>query len=80
MSSDYPVVSNDDLVMSFAIGQYMRDTAFKYKQHGMDLTKNMLNNISSNKPKYIGAYSPSTNESNEASTVNSLPRLFRNTF
>jgi len=53
---------NDDLVMSFAIGQYMRDTAFKYKQHGMDLTKNMLNNISSNKPKHIGAYSPSTNE------------------
>ena len=53
---------NDDLVMSFAMGQYMRDTAFKYKQHGMDLTKNMLNNISSNKPKHIGAYSPSTNE------------------
>ncbi len=52
---------NDDLVLSFSIGQYMRDTAFKYKQHGMDLTKNMLNNISSNKPKHIGAYSPSTN-------------------
>ncbi len=53
---------NDDLVMSFAMGQYMRDTAFKYKQHGMDLTKNMLDNISSNKPKHIGAYSPSINE------------------
>jgi len=51
---------NDDLVMSFGIGQYMRDTAFKYKQHGMDLTKNMLNNISSTKPKHVGAYSPST--------------------
>ncbi len=53
---------NDDLVLSFSIGQYMRDTAFKYKQHGMDLTKNMLNNISTNKPKHIGAYSPSTDQ------------------
>jgi hypothetical protein len=33
----------------------MRDTAFKYKQHGIDLTKSMLNNISSTKPKHIGA-------------------------
>ena len=53
---------NDDLVLSFSMGQYMRDTAFKYKQHGMDLTKNMLNNISTNKPKHIGAYSPSTDQ------------------
>ena len=53
---------NDDLVLSFSIGQYMRDTAFKYKQHGMDLTKNMLNNITSNKPQHIGAYSPTTNQ------------------
>jgi len=53
---------NDDLVLSFSMGQYMRDTAFKYKQHGMDLTKNMLNNITSNKPKHIGAYSPTTNQ------------------
>ena len=50
---------NDDLVMSFSIGQYMRDTAFKYKQHGMDLTKNMLNNITSTKPSHTGAYTPS---------------------
>ena len=50
---------NDDLVMSFSIGQYMRDTAFKYKQHNMDLTKNMLNNITSTKPSHTGAYTPS---------------------
>ncbi len=49
---------NDDLVMSFAIGQYMRDTAFKYKQQNLDLTKNMLSNISSNKPTHTGAYTP----------------------
>ena len=47
---------NDDLVMSFGIGQYMRDTAFRFKQHGVDLTKNMLENITSNKTSYKGAY------------------------
>ena len=49
---------NDDLVMSFGIAMYMRDTAFKFKQHGVDLTKSMLNNISSNNVKHIGAYVP----------------------
>jgi len=50
---------NDDLVMSFGIGQYMRDTAFRFKQHGVDLSKSMLNGIASNKTNYIGAYTPS---------------------
>ncbi len=49
---------NDDLVMSFGMGQYMRDTAFKFKQHGVDLTKSMLNNISTNKTNYTGVYTP----------------------
>jgi len=49
---------NDDLVMSFGIAMYMRDTAFKYKQQGSDLTKSMLNNIVTNKPSHIGAYRP----------------------
>ena len=47
---------NDDLVMSFGTAMYMRDTAFKFKQHGVDLTKNMLQNIASNKTNYNGAY------------------------
>jgi hypothetical protein len=47
---------NDDLVMSFGIAMYMRDTAFKFKQHGIDLTKNMLQNIASTKTNYNGAY------------------------
>jgi hypothetical protein len=47
---------NDDLVMSFAIGQYMRDTAFKFKQHGVDLTKSMLNSIAKNNSSYTGVY------------------------
>ena len=49
---------NDDLVMSFGIAMYMRDTAFKFKQHGIDLTKSMLNNIASSNTNYIGAYTP----------------------
>ena len=47
---------NDDLVMSFGIAMYMRDTAFKFKQHGIDLTKSMLGNIASTKTNYDGAY------------------------
>lgn len=33
---------NDDLVMALAIGLYLRDTAFKFKQHGVELTKAAL--------------------------------------
>ena len=47
---------NDDLVMSFGIAMYMRDTAFKFKQHGIDLTKSMLGNMASTKTNYNGAY------------------------
>ena len=47
---------NDDLVMSFGIAMYMRDTAFKFKQHGIDLTKSMLTNLHSTKVNYNGAY------------------------
>ena len=44
--------------MSFGIAMYMRDTAFKFKQQGIDFAKSMLNNISSNKSKYNGVYTP----------------------
>ena len=42
---------NDDLVMSFSIAMFMRDTAFKFRQQGLDLTKAALNNITSQKNK-----------------------------
>jgi hypothetical protein len=48
---------NDDLVMSFGIGQYMRDTSFKFKQHGIDLTKSMLQSMSTLKHNFAGGYS-----------------------
>ena len=47
---------NDDLVMSFGISMYIRDTALKYKQRGIDLTRQALNNISVNRTTYQGAY------------------------
>ena len=47
---------NDDLVMAFSIAMFMRDTAFKFRQQGIDLTKASLNNISTNKTSYQGVY------------------------
>jgi len=36
---------NDDLVMSFGIGMFLRDTALKFSQTGMDLTRASLGGI-----------------------------------
>jgi hypothetical protein len=47
---------NDDLVMAFGIAMYIRDTALKYRQRGLDLTRSALNNISVNRTSYQGAY------------------------
>lgn len=49
---------NDDLVMSFGTAMYMRDTAFKFKQHGVDLTKSMLGGIATNRTSFDGVYVP----------------------
>jgi hypothetical protein len=51
---------NDDLVMSCAMGCYLRETAFKLRQRGMDMTRSILNNISTNTSKYSGGYSSTT--------------------
>ena len=48
---------NDDLVMAFGIAMYIRDTALKFRQRGIDLTKQALNNMSVNRTSYKGAYS-----------------------
>jgi hypothetical protein len=39
---------NDDLVMSFSIGLWVRDTALRLRQEGIDLTKKAIGGISSN--------------------------------
>jgi hypothetical protein len=36
---------NDDLVMAFCIGCYLRETAFKLRTNNMEMTKSMLNGI-----------------------------------
>jgi hypothetical protein len=53
---------NDDLVMSFGIGMYLRDTSLKFQQQSIDLSRATLNNISSNKHGYSGAYSGNNNQ------------------
>jgi hypothetical protein len=47
---------NDDLVMPFCIGMYIRDTALILRQRGIDLTKSALNNMQVGKPSYSGGY------------------------
>jgi hypothetical protein len=46
---------NDDLVMSYSIAMYIRDTALKNKTQGIELTKAAINNIS-RPSQYQGAY------------------------
>ncbi len=40
---------NDDLVMSFAQGMYIRDTALRFKDQGIELTRKALSNIGVNR-------------------------------
>jgi len=39
---------NDDLIMALGIGLWVRNTALRLRQEGIDLTKNMLNSTSVN--------------------------------
>jgi len=45
---------NDDLVIAFAIGMYIRDIALIGGQKGVDMTKSMLNNMHVNRTRYNG--------------------------
>ena len=47
---------NDDLVMSFGIAMFMRDTSYKFRQQNLDMSKATLNSISSNKTPFVGGY------------------------
>ena len=38
------------------MGMYVRDTALKFKQRGIDLTKQTLGNMSVNRTPYQGGY------------------------
>ncbi len=47
---------NDDLVMSFGMAMYIRDTALKFRQRGIDITKQALNNVKVNRTNYQAGY------------------------
>tara|TARA_B100000927_G_scaffold7388_1_gene5865 strand:- start:3713 stop:5287 length:1575 start_codon:yes stop_codon:yes gene_type:complete len=47
---------NDDLVMAFGIAMYIRDTALKFRQRGIDITKQALQNMKVNRTQYQGGY------------------------
>jgi hypothetical protein len=47
---------NDDLVMAFSIGLWVRDTALRLKQQGINLTKQALGGISTNVNQFDGVY------------------------
>ncbi len=47
---------NDDLVMSFGMAMYIRDTALKYRQRGIDIQKQTLNHMTVNRTPYQASY------------------------
>ena len=53
---------NDDLTMSLAISLWVRDTALRLRQEGIDLTKQAINSISSY--TYSGVYGGNDNDEN----------------
>ena len=42
--------------MSFGIAMYIRDTALKMRQQGLQATKNALSNMTVNRTAYQGGY------------------------
>jgi hypothetical protein len=51
---------NDDLIMSFATGMYLRDTSLRFQQQSLDMVRAALGSIKSN--NYSGAYSGFSND------------------
>jgi len=54
---------NDDLTMAFCIGLWVRDTALRLRQEGIDLTKRAIGGISSNM-QHAGVYGPADRDDN----------------
>ena len=48
---------NDDLVMSFGIGMFLRDTSLKFQQQSLDSARAALGAVKSNRVNYSGGYS-----------------------
>jgi hypothetical protein len=52
---------NDDLVISFGIGLFVRDSALRFGQQNVDISRNLLNSITVTKTPYNGAYNHNQN-------------------
>jgi len=50
---------NDDLIMSFATGMYLRDTSLKFKSQNLEMSRATLGNMSVNRTGFTGAYNNS---------------------
>lgn len=55
---------NDDLIMSFCIALYIRDTALRLRQQGMDLVRAQLSSLSSINSRQPTVYSSTNLQSN----------------
>lgn len=53
---------NDDLVMPFSIGMFLRDTSLKFQQQSLDMARAALGGIKSNTTSYSGGYSPNSSQ------------------
>ena len=49
---------NDDLVMSYAMGLWIRETALRLRAEGIELQKKSISNITTNQ----GIYMPNNNQ------------------
>ena len=52
---------NDDLVMSFGIGMFLRDTSLKFQQQSLDMARAALGSVKSNKVSWSGGYGSISN-------------------
>jgi hypothetical protein len=52
---------NDDLIMSLAIGLWVRDTALRLRQEGIELTRATLGHINMTKSKEVPIYKQNQN-------------------
>lgn len=51
---------HDDLVMSYAIGLYLRDSAIQYRSQGLDMQRTVLNGIRRNEAQYTNPVLPNS--------------------
>tara|TARA_R110001592_G_scaffold27726_1_gene102155 strand:- start:442 stop:2013 length:1572 start_codon:yes stop_codon:yes gene_type:complete len=59
---------NDDLVMSFGIGMFLRDTSLKFQQQSLDMARAALGSIKSNKVGWSGGYNTNSSVENPYKT------------